>query len=114
MADWIRDNECLYNKKLSSYKDGQKDKLWSDMATQPDEEVDILQMWYRSMRIRYGKLLKEKSGDGAPEYTEWDEWIMRKFAFLKSHINFMRSGKGQWSVQVCYKLIILCSLQAYF
>lgn len=46
MTDWIRDSESLYNKKLSSCKDRQKkDKLWSDMAAQLVQEVDILQMW---------------------------------------------------------------------
>ena len=29
MALWIRENECLYNKKLNAYKDMQKkNKLW--------------------------------------------------------------------------------------
>ena len=31
MALWIRENECLYNKKLNAYKDMQKkNKLWDD------------------------------------------------------------------------------------
>ena len=33
MALWIRENECLYNKKLNAYKDMQKkNKLWDDQA----------------------------------------------------------------------------------
>ena len=35
MAEWIQENECLYNKKRDSYKDKpRKDKLWDDKAAE--------------------------------------------------------------------------------
>ena len=47
---------------------------------------ETLQIWYRSLRMRYGRLLKKKSGQGATELTERDQWVLAQFAFLKTHI----------------------------
>lgn len=87
MALWIRENECLYNKKLNAYKDTQKkNKLWDEQAKEMNKDMDMLQIWYRSLRTRYGRLLKKTSGDGAAEFTERDQWILAQFAFLRAHI----------------------------
>ncbi len=87
IAEWIRINDCLYNKKLNSYKDKpRKDKLWDDKAAEMGKTSETLQIWYRSLRTRYGRLLKKKSGQGATELTERDEWVLAQFAFLKTHI----------------------------
>lgn len=48
--------------------------------------VIMLSTWYKSIRSRYGRILKKKSGDGAGELTERDLWIKAKFEFLKVHI----------------------------
>lgn len=48
--------------------------------------VALLMTWYSSMRTRYGKLVKMKSGDGATERTDRDRFIATHFAFLKNHI----------------------------
>ena len=54
MALWIRENECLYNKKLNAYKDmQQKNKLWDDQAKEMNKDMEMLQIWYRSLRTRY-------------------------------------------------------------
>ena len=43
MAEWIQENECLYNKKLNSYKDKQrKDKLWDDKAAEMGKTSETL------------------------------------------------------------------------
>ncbi|XP_014662275.1 PREDICTED: uncharacterized protein LOC106805259 isoform X2 [Priapulus caudatus] len=87
MAEWIQENECLYNKKMSSYKDKQrKDKMWDDKAAEMGKTNEILPIWYRSLRTRYGRLLKKKSGQGATELTERDQWVLTRFSFLKTHI----------------------------
>ena len=87
MAEWIAENESIYNKKMKDYKDKQKkDKLWNDKAEAMGRTSEMLQIWYRSLRTRFGRLLKRKSGQGVPDLTERDEWVMAKFAFLKVHI----------------------------
>ena len=64
MAVLIRANECLYNKKLNAYKDMQKKKrLWDDQAKEMNKESEMLQIWYQSLRTRYGCLMKKKSSD---------------------------------------------------
>ena len=54
MALWRRENECLYNKKFNAYKDMQKkNKLWDDQAKEMNKDMEMLQIWYRSLRTRY-------------------------------------------------------------
>ncbi|WAR19904.1 LOW QUALITY PROTEIN: hypothetical protein MAR_001742, partial [Mya arenaria] len=87
MVDWLREHSLLFNKMLSLYKDkGKKDALWAEQARKLGKEVVLRTVWYRSIRTRYGKLARPKSGAGTGDRTENDIWIMDKFDFLKSHI----------------------------
>ena len=63
-----------------------KNKLWNDQAKEINKDMEMLQIWYRSLRTRYGCLLKKKSGDRAAEFTERDKWILSIFSFLRAHI----------------------------
>jgi len=64
MADWLGDLPQLYNKKLNAYKDKvKKDAAWAEQAVRLDKPVPFLLVWYRSVRTRYGKLAKMKSGE---------------------------------------------------
>ncbi|WAR21715.1 hypothetical protein MAR_015689 [Mya arenaria] len=91
MVDWLREHPLLFNKRLSLYKDkGKKDALWAEQARKLGKEVVLLTVWYRSIRTRYGKLARPKSGAGTGDRTERDIWIMGKFDFLKSHIYEVR------------------------
>ena len=88
MVDWLREHSQLFNKKLSSYKDkGKKDALWAEQARLLEKDVVLLTVWYRSIRTRYGKLTKLKSGARTGNRTERDLWVLDKFDFLKSHIH---------------------------
>jgi len=88
MVEWLKEHPLLYNKKLASYKDkGKKDSLWAEQATLLGKDVLNLTVWYRSIRTRYGRLVKKKSGTGAGERTDRDNWILEKFDFLKGHIH---------------------------
>ena len=87
LAEWLAENELMYNKKLTTYKDkGRKDKMWADKATEMGKTVETLQVWYRSLRTRYGRMIKKKSGAGSAELTERDHCILAHFDFLKGHI----------------------------
>ena len=100
MADWLGDHPELYNKKLNAYKDKvKKDAAWAEQAVRLDKPVPFLLMWYRSVRTRYGKLAKMKSGAGA-EKTERDAWILRRFHFLLPHIHDVKS-RNLVSVSTC-------------
>ena len=44
MAEWIRDNECLYNKKVVQGQT-EKDKLWDEKARELHRDREILQVW---------------------------------------------------------------------
>jgi hypothetical protein len=88
MVDWLREHPLLFNKKLTLYKDkGKKDALWAEQARLLEKDVVLLTVWYRSIRTRYGKLTKLKSGGGTGDRTERDLWILEKFDFLRSHIH---------------------------
>ena len=87
MASWLEENELLYNKKLNAYKDyRKKDSLWESKAVSIGKDVLILKTWYRSIRSRFTRLNKKKSGDGTSELTERDHWILTNFAWLNEHV----------------------------
>lgn len=87
MASWLEENELLYNKKLNVYKDfKKKDALWDAKAASMGKDVQILKTWYRSIRTRFTRLVHRKSGDGASELTERDQWILTNFAWLRVHV----------------------------
>ena len=95
IVDWIKNNELLYNKGLKSYKDTQKkSRLWGLKAKEFGLEAKDLQTWYESMRTRFGRLSVRKSGDGAREITERDQWILTSFNFLSRHIVRIASRQG--------------------
>lgn len=82
MEQWLQSNEILYNKKLESYKDTKKKGyLWQQQAMLLEKTAEELQTWYTSLRTRFTKL-KKKSGDGAVEPSERDEWVLANFACL--------------------------------
>ncbi|XP_046342453.2 uncharacterized protein LOC124123203 [Haliotis rufescens] len=83
MVDWLKAHEVLYNRKLESYKDTKKKGfLWQQQAEVMGVNVDELKIWYTSLRTRFTKLKKKKSGDGAPDHSERDQWVLDNFSFL--------------------------------
>ncbi len=112
MAEWLKMNPCLYNKKLETYRNtNMKKRLWEEKAAEfsnVDVDVEYLLSWYKSMRTRYGKLSKLPTGSGAQELTERDAGILRKFAWLKSHISRQRGRQlGGVSIKNQFDLLII-------
>ena len=66
-----------------------KEALWKEAALKLEEPVDNLKCWFKSMRTRYGNLVKPKSGQAAKEHTDREKWILEKFAFVGSFIKRM-------------------------
>ena len=63
-------------------------QIWEDQAQRLDNTSELLRGWFKSLRDNHTRLdKKKKSGDGAPELTEREEWIMAKFEFLKTVID---------------------------
>jgi hypothetical protein len=85
MVDFLRDNPILWNIRLTDYRRKDKqEQIWGDQATKMDKNPELLKIWFKSLRDNHTRLLKKKSGDGARELTERDEWVKLKFQFLKT------------------------------
>ncbi|XP_028417941.1 uncharacterized protein LOC114542634 [Dendronephthya gigantea] len=85
MLEFIMDNPVLWNVKMTDYRrKDKKEKIWEEQAHQMNKTVDILKGWFRSLRDTHTRLDKKKSGDSAPNLTEREQWILSKFAFLKT------------------------------
>ncbi len=72
MAEWLKSNPCLYNKKLEDYrKTDMKQRLCEDKAAEfPNVDVAHLLGWYKSIRTHFGKLSNIPPGSGAQELTD--------------------------------------------
>ena len=87
LMQWYRDNELLYNKKLSSFRNrARKTELKEAQAKKMGKTVEALENWMLNMRTRYAKLIDDKSGMATREMTERDQWIYNSFDFLRPHI----------------------------
>uniref|UniRef100_UPI00358E3DCC uncharacterized protein n=1 Tax=Myxine glutinosa TaxID=7769 RepID=UPI00358E3DCC len=87
MLEFLQDNPVLWNMKMMDYRrTDKKGKIWEDQAQRMGKTSELLRGWFKSLRDNHTRLDKKKSGDGAPELTEREEWIMAKFGFLKTVI----------------------------
>ena len=85
MLEFIRDNPVLWNVKMTDYRrKDKKDKIWEDQVQLMEKTADTLKVWFRSLRDTHTRLDKKTSGDGAPDLTEREEWIISKFGLLKT------------------------------
>ncbi len=94
MAEWLKDNPCIYNKKLDLYRQtDMKKRLWIEKTQEfPNIDVEYLMSSYKSMRTHFGKLSRLPTGSGAQDMTQMDEGILCKFGWLKTHIS-RQTGK---------------------
>ena len=54
-----------------------KSRLWQKQAEEMGLDADMIETWFRSMRMRYGKLTKaNKSGDPAADPTDHEAFIL--------------------------------------
>ena len=81
MLEFIRDNPVLWNVNMTDYR--RNDKIWDDHAHVMEKQADTLKGWFRSLRDTHTRLDK-KSGDGAPDLTRREKWIISTFVFLKT------------------------------
>ena len=60
MVDWLGDTPVLYNKKMRDYKDtGMKERLWEAKPAEIGKSKLEIQIWYKSIQTRYGRLQKK-------------------------------------------------------
>ncbi|XP_041377425.1 uncharacterized protein LOC121389843 [Gigantopelta aegis] len=88
MVEWLQTYPELYDKGHKKYKDtALKSKLWENKSSKLGVEFGaLLHVWYKSMRTRYGKIRKMKSGDRSRDLAARDEWILSKCSFIAPHI----------------------------
>ena len=95
LVEWLKVSPMFYNKQLNSFKcTGNKMKLWEEKAISVGLTKGQLDTWYKSMRTSFGKLTQKKSGQAAKNLTEREQWILRVFDFLKTHITRVPSRQA--------------------
>ncbi|XP_063970789.1 uncharacterized protein LOC135157796 [Lytechinus pictus] len=96
LVEWLKSNPELFNKSHQRYKDiDLKNSIWEDKASELGmQSGDHLQVWYKSMRTRFGKLRKIMSVNKSRQLTWRDQWILRNFDFISPHIYVCNRGGG--------------------
>ena len=106
MGEWLRGHPMLYVRTLSTFKDGQKKRaLWSDKAELLGVESGVmLETWYKSIRTRISKMMKDdaKSGSATIHRTDRDKFIDTNFGFLKGCI-VRKEGRSAIQLKIMHK-----------
>jgi hypothetical protein len=91
VAEWYRDHPEFWNKTATLYKDSsRKARMLDELATSLRTECsgEQLAIWLKSMRSRYGRLIKPgPSGSGKSFLTEKEKWILEAFACCEDQIS---------------------------
>ena len=88
-ADWLRENDLIYNKKAILYKETwRREQLWQQLSELLQKRYTVVELkrWFKSMRTVFGKITRMQSGSGRLELTERMEWIRDTFKFIRPHI----------------------------
>ena len=106
MGEWLRGHPMLYVRTLSTFKEGQnKRALWSDKAELLGVESGIvLETWYKSIRTRISKMMKDdaKSGSASIHRTDRDKFIDTNFGLLKGCI-VRKEGRSAVQLKIMHK-----------
>ena len=98
LGDWLEfEVTFIYDKKDQRHTN--KDLVnatWDSKAKSltPPLTMEELKKLFDSIRTRYGKLSAGgKSGQGAPQFTDREKWILNTFSFLRPHIVCQRKTR---------------------
>ena len=71
LAGFIQENTNLYDKANKQWlnKDARR-QTWEEIAMKMELSANEVSSWFHSMRARFGRLKKTKSGQGAPKVTD--------------------------------------------
>ncbi|XP_066983748.1 uncharacterized protein [Macrobrachium rosenbergii] len=90
LGDWLQEHPFLYDRGLTDFKKvAKKKRLLTEKARSLDPPLTGPQLstWLKSIRTRYGRLTKGKSGQAAQRgLTEREKWILSEFKFFGKHI----------------------------
>ena len=89
LGKWVQEHPFLYYKGLLEFKDvRKKSSLFEAKARSLDPPLTGTQLstWLRSIRTRYGRLMKVKSGQAVRDLTAREKWILSEFSFFGRHI----------------------------
>ena len=89
IIEFVKTHPELYSKENARYLDkSRKDSLWKELGLQLRRTAAEVQRWFNSQCTRYGKITSKqrKSGQGAPQMTGRQKWVLTNFAFLSPHI----------------------------
>ena len=85
MLEFLQENPMLWDIKLTDFRrTDKKNKIWDEQSKRLDKTPEYLKGWFKSLRDIYTRLDKKKSGDGAPDLTEREQWIKDNFSFMKA------------------------------
>jgi hypothetical protein len=96
VALFLERNDYLFNKKRGDHmKADKKNRAWEDLAKEMEKDAKSLTTFFDSIRTQIGKMRRTKSGQGARDMTERQEWIWKRFQFLVPHIGQVKKRTVQ-------------------
>ena len=107
MCDFLRENAMIWDIKKTDYRRvDKKAKLWEDQGKAMGKSVEHLQGWFKSLRDTHTRLDKNKSGDGAPEMTEREQWVKANFGYFKTVVRHRAEPVNSVSINTLISILI--------
>lgn len=103
MLEFLQENPMLWDIKLTDFRRTvKKNKIWDEQRKRLDKTPEYLKGWFKSLRDIYTRLDKKKSGDGAPDLTEREQWIKDNFSFMKAATRHRPEPVNSVSIRIRY------------
>ena len=113
LGEWVQEHPFLYDRGHQDFKDvHKKSKLFEEKGRtlEPPLTGKQLSTWLRSIRTRYGRLTKDKSGQARRDLTAREKWILQVFHFFGRHIVRQKKTRtlGLKQVRKCLSVQCIC------
>lgn len=84
LVEWIQAKDGIWRRGSSQYKT--RKHLWEAKAEEMGVTVKHLEGWWKSQKDWYVRLNNKKSGQAAKQYTDREQWVLRKLAFYSGQV----------------------------
>ena len=95
IVEFVKEHPELYDKEHARFHDRQKkEALWAEISAELKLQPFDVRRWFKSQKMRHGKLSKLQSGKAPREMTKRQSWVYQQMGFLTIHIRLKGASRS--------------------